>query len=166
VSQKTIREVMLKRRTQTNEPARCATLVPLLALLPQPLELLEIGASAGLCLLPDLYGYEYNGTVHISPTASAGVVPPTFTCATNATTPLPTRNIDVAWRRGLDLEPLRVNDADDVAWLEALVWPDEQDRCARLRQALDVARQTPPHVTGAETCALISRPSRLRLLTL
>jgi hypothetical protein len=30
-----IREVMMKRRTQTNEPARCATLLPLFALLPQ-----------------------------------------------------------------------------------------------------------------------------------
>jgi hypothetical protein len=62
---------MLKRRTETNEPTRCATLLPLLALLPKPLALLEIGASAGLCLLPDLYGYEYNGTVHISPTTRA-----------------------------------------------------------------------------------------------
>jgi hypothetical protein len=146
VSQKTIREVMMRRRTQTNEPARCATLLPLLALLPQPLALLEIGASAGLCLLPDLYGYDYNQTVHISPTVGAGVVPPTFTCATNAKTPLPARNIDVVWRRGLDLEPLRVNDRDDVAWLEALVWPGEQDRRDRLRQALDVARRNPPHV--------------------
>ena len=146
VSQKTIREVMMRRRTQTNEPARCATLLPLLALLPQPLALLEIGASAGLCLLPDLYGYEYKQTVHISPTAGVGVVPPTFTCTTNAKTPLPARNIDVVWRRGLDLEPLQVNDSDDVAWLEALVWPGEQDRCDRLRQALDVARRNPPHV--------------------
>jgi len=78
VSQKNIREVMMKRRTQTNEPARCATLLPLLALLPQPLALLEIGASAGLCLLPDLYGYEYNQTVHISPTSGTGVVPPIY----------------------------------------------------------------------------------------
>jgi uncharacterized protein DUF2332 len=31
--------VMLARRTQTNEPARCAALLPLLALLPQPLAL-------------------------------------------------------------------------------------------------------------------------------
>lgn len=40
------------RRTQTNEPARCATLLPVLASLPQPLALLEVGTSAGLCLLP------------------------------------------------------------------------------------------------------------------
>jgi hypothetical protein len=44
---------MLSRSTQTNEPARCATLLPVLAQLPQPLALNEVGASAGLCLLPD-----------------------------------------------------------------------------------------------------------------
>jgi hypothetical protein len=87
VHHSTIREVMMQRRRQTNEPARCATLLPLLALLPQPLALLEIGASAGLCLLPDLYAYEYNGTVRISPTAAAAVVPPTFRCMTNARVP-------------------------------------------------------------------------------
>jgi hypothetical protein len=47
--------VMLARRTQTNEPARCATLLPLLAALPQPLALIEVGAAAGLCLLVDRY---------------------------------------------------------------------------------------------------------------
>jgi hypothetical protein len=54
-----IREVMLSRTTQTNEPARCSVLLPVLAQLPQPLALLEVGASAGLCLLPDCYGYDY-----------------------------------------------------------------------------------------------------------
>ena len=45
--------VIRARRTQTNEPARCAVLLPALMLLPQPLALLEVGASAGLTLLPD-----------------------------------------------------------------------------------------------------------------
>ncbi len=40
----------MSKRTQTNEPGRCAVLLPLLAALPQPLALLEVGASAGLCL--------------------------------------------------------------------------------------------------------------------
>src|SRR5256885_6397327 len=53
--------LMLMRSTQTNEPGRCASLLPVLAGLPQPLALLEVGASAGLCLLPDFYGYDYGG---------------------------------------------------------------------------------------------------------
>src|SRR5580693_7641796 len=53
--------IMLQRRTQTNEPARCATLLPALALLPGPLALIEVGASAGLTLLFDRYSYDYGG---------------------------------------------------------------------------------------------------------
>ena len=53
--------VMKVRRTQTNEPARCATLLPALAQLPPPLALIEVGASAGLTLLVDRYSYDYAG---------------------------------------------------------------------------------------------------------
>ena len=52
---------MRSRATQTNEPGRCAVLLPVLAALPQPLALLEVGASAGLCLYPDRYAYRYGG---------------------------------------------------------------------------------------------------------
>ncbi len=54
--------VMLSRTTQTNIPARCATLLPALAALPPPLALVEVGASAGLCLYPDRYSYDYGAT--------------------------------------------------------------------------------------------------------
>jgi hypothetical protein len=36
---------MLARATQTNEPARCASLLPILASLPQPLALLEVASQ-------------------------------------------------------------------------------------------------------------------------
>ena len=83
-----IRSVMLARQTQTNEPARCATLVPLLTSLPQPLALLEVGASAGLCLLPDRYGYDY-GHQRLLPDTNGEAPIPVFPCETNDETRTP-----------------------------------------------------------------------------
>src|SRR3954452_25198958 len=136
------------RRTQTNEPARCATLLPLLARLPQPLALLEVGASAGLCLLMDRYAYDYGGH-RVAPVRRVGVDPPTFCCRASADTPLPARGVEVAWRAGLDLEPVRL-DGDSVAWLGALVWAGEGERARLLREALAVARADPPQVVAGD----------------
>jgi hypothetical protein len=140
---------MLARRTQTNEPARCATLLPLLATLPQPLALLEVGASAGLCLLPDRYGYDYDGH-HVPPAQPADAATPTFACRASASTPLPVRGVEVAWRAGLDVEPVDVRDPAQVAWLEALVWPGEGTRLELLRAALQVARADPPRIVRGD----------------
>ena len=54
-----VADTMMTHRTQTNEPGACATLLPLLASLPAPLALVEVDASAGLCLYPDRYSYGY-----------------------------------------------------------------------------------------------------------
>jgi hypothetical protein len=141
--------IIMARRTQTNEPARCATLVPLLARLRPPLALIEVGAAAGLCLLPDYYAYDYDGHV-VAPAQRAGVEPPTFSCRVSESTPLPARGLEVAWRAGLDLDPVDVRDPGDVAWLEALVWPGEGERVRLLREALAVARADPPHVVAGD----------------
>lgn len=136
--------VIMARRTQTNEPARCATLLPLFALLPQPLALIEVGASAGLCLLPDKYAYDY-GSHRVGPTrGEAGA--PLFHCLVNDATPLPQKNVEVVWRAGLDLNPLNVCEDGDVRWLQALVWPGEGERGRLLDEALAVARRDPPRV--------------------
>jgi hypothetical protein len=130
-----VRELMLQRATQTNEPARCATLLPILARLPQPLALIEVGASAGLCLLPDHYGYYY-GRMSIPPRDSGA---PVFACAVDAATPLPPGAPQIVWRAGLDVNPLDVTDHAHVAWLETLVWPEQATRLANLRKAIAVA---------------------------
>jgi hypothetical protein len=139
---------ILARRTQTNEPARCATLLPLLATLPQPLALLEVGAAAGLCLLPDYYAYDYNG--HHVPPSRPAAAPPMFVCHASPSTPLPARNLDIAWRADLDLSPIDVRDPDQTAWLEALVWPGEGNRLQLLRAALEIARLAPPPLTRGD----------------
>src|SRR5437763_10760606 len=87
--------LMLMRSTQTNEPGRCAALLPIFARLPQPLALIEVGASAGLCLLPDCYGYDY-GERRLN--AADGV--PVFPCEVDARKPLPAALRRSAWRVG------------------------------------------------------------------
>jgi hypothetical protein len=137
-----IRAVMLARRTQTNEPARCATLLPVLARLKQPLALLEVGASAGLCLLPDRYGYTY-GAHRIPPSTPEA---PVFAARASAATPLPDALPHVTWRAGLDLSPIDLHDPAQRDWLETLVWPEHAARIERLRAAIRIALADPPPV--------------------
>jgi hypothetical protein len=141
-----IREVMLSRTTQTNEPARCSVLLPVLARLPQPLALLEVGASAGLCLLPDRYGYDY-GTHRIEPAVARA---PVFPCKVAGEVPLPAAVPRIAWRRGIDLNPIDLHSEDGAAWLENLVWPGRQERARRLRAAIAIARCELPTVVKGD----------------
>lgn len=135
-------EVMLARRTQTNEPARCAILLPALAQLPEPLAVIEAGASAGLTLLYDRYSYDYGG----HRLAGADPSAPTLRCQPRGPVPLPRRPPVISWRAGLDLNPLDVTSDDDVRWLTCLVWPGEGDRAQRLADAIAAARRDPPPV--------------------
>jgi hypothetical protein len=64
--------------------------------------------------------------------------------------PLPGALPEVAWRAGLDVEPVDVRDDDAVRWLELLVWPGEEYRLADLRAALEVARADPPRVVRGD----------------
>ncbi|MEU4327003.1 DUF2332 domain-containing protein [Nonomuraea dietziae] len=138
-----VRATMLARSTQTNEAARCAALLPALCLLDGPLALIEVGASAGLCLYPDRYGYRYPGR-ELGPQEGA------FTCEVTGPAPLPDRLPEVVWRVGVDLNPLDVRDPDAVAWLRALVWPWQPERLANLERAVAVVAQDPPRLVRGD----------------
>lgn len=135
--------VMRARRTQTNEVGRCAVLLP--ALPPGPLALVEVGASAGLCLLLDRFGYEL-GSSRIGDAAS----PVHVRCAVTGPMPVPSTIPRVVWRRGLDTHPIDVRDDDAVRWLLACVWPDHPERRRRLEAAVRLARAEPPVVTAGD----------------
>lgn len=136
-----------ERRTQTNEVGRCAPLVAALARIPGPLALLEVGASAGLCAIPERYSYRFGD----APVLGTGE--PLIECAVDGPGLAPGELPDIRWRMGLDLHPLSAADADDRAWLEALIPADRADRLARLRAALATAREDPPPVRAGDALA-------------
>ena len=142
--------VVLARSTQTNEAARCAVLLPVLSRLEGPLSLIEAGASAGLCLYPDRYSYQYDVggrafALHPDTGPSNVVVP----CRINEAA-LPPRLPDVVWRAGADLNPLNVSDSEQIGWLEALVWPEHDERRRRLRAAAHLAATDPAHLVRGD----------------
>lgn len=143
------------RTLQTNEPLRCAALLPALALVDGPIALLELGASGGLCLYPDRYAYRYrsgDGAREHGPAGGSavrldadlrGAVPAILE---REARPLP----DIVWRAGIDLHPLDARRPADRAWLEGLVWPEERERAARIAAALDVVAADPPLLVAGD----------------
>lgn len=141
-----IAELVATRTTQTNEARRTVVTLPALGLVARaaaaPLALLEVGASAGLNLLPDRYGFRI-GAVAAGPEDAAVRID----CAVEGDLhpPVPT-GLEVNWRLGLDLNPLDVRNPQTREWLRALVWPEHPDRLELLDAALEVARRHPPLV--------------------
>ena len=71
---------------------------------------------------------------------------PTLRCGLRGPVPVPARLPEIAWRAGLDLNPLDVTSDDDMRWLSCLVWPGEGDRAERLAAAIATARRSPAPV--------------------
>lgn len=137
--------VMVDRSTQTNEAARTATFLPILAQMPGPVALIEVGCSAGLCLYPDRYGIDYDGA---GPLVADSLV--RIDVATTGPVPMPERLPEVVARIGIDLNPLDVANPDARTWLEALVWPEHSERLARLRAAMKLVAQDPPTLLAGD----------------
>lgn len=160
-----IKPIILSRSTQTNEPGRCACLLPVLAQFEEPLAIIEVGAAAGLCLIPDRYGYNY-GRVRLPASEKEA---PVFPCKASDQTPIPLTRPKIVWRAGLDLNPLDVCKDEDMDWLKTLVWPEHTDRLSRLEAAIAVAKQEPPNIIAGDlldaTEALAAQaPSDARLV--
>ena len=130
---------------QTNEVQRCTMLLPtLLAASAEtglPLELVELGPSAGLNLLLDRYRYRYaNGTfgpgdalVQLAVHEHGGRVPVS----------LLDRELVVRRRRGIDLAPIDATTPEGYLLLRSFVWPGLDERIARLDAAVETLRRMP-----------------------
>ncbi|MEL6890752.1 MAG: DUF2332 domain-containing protein [Actinomycetota bacterium] len=135
-----VEATMSTRATQTNEAARCAAFVPVLAEMHGEVALIEVGASAGLCLFLDRYAYRYDGGERLGDSRLE------IRVDTAHTVKAPQRLPEVSWRAGLDLDPLDVSDADDLSWLQACVWPEHEKRRHRLDLAVEIVGADPPRI--------------------
>jgi len=143
----------LDRTPQTNEVGRSAVLMSgLLAIAERfrlPMRLYELGASAGLNLLLDRYGYDLGGRIY-GDRHSALQLHPRWEGASP-----PHSNVPIVSRAGVDrdaLDPLR-----DGGLLLAYVWPDQPERLARLEAALTIAQSDPPNVENGDAADWIEQ---------
>jgi hypothetical protein len=145
----------LLRPVQTNEVGRSAALLGGFLLIARemrlPLELAEIGASAGLNLRWDRYRYE-SGTEAWGDPASPVRFESTFA---DAVPPLSVP-AEVVERTGCDLRPVDPTSAEGRLTLLSYVWPDQPDRLSRLQGALEVARRVPATLEQADALEWLS----------
>jgi len=136
---------------QTNEVARAWALLPgLLALGAAEVDLVELGASAGLLLCLDRYGYRYRS-------GSWGSGRPRLAGRDRGGPPgsLLRRELSIGRRRGVDVAPVDVTTAEAARLLEAFVWPDQTERLRRLREAVATARDDPPELVAGDYVDLL-----------
>lgn len=127
---------------QTNEVRRSAVLIPALHMIARhfdmPMDLYEIGCSAGLNLRPDHFRLDIGGASY-GPAASGVDLAPRWSG------PTPRRaDLRVSSRTGIDINPL--DPVADETRLLSYLWPDQPDRIARTRAAIRIAAAVPAQI--------------------
>jgi hypothetical protein len=149
--------VLVERGVQTNEVGRAAALAPGFLTVAQetglPLRILEMGTSAGLNLRWDHFRYQAApawgdaNSLVVLKGAWKTTVPP-FAVTTT-----------VVERAGCDPNPVDPTTDEGRLTLMSYVWPDQRDRFAMLRGAIEVARRVPADVERASAVDWL--PARL-----
>jgi hypothetical protein len=136
---------------QTNEVGRANALMSGLLVVAErfrkPIRLFELGASAGLNLVLDRYGYDLGGTIAGDP-ASPLQLKPEWTGAAP-----PRAAVKIAQGIGVDINPMDVR--GDRERLLAYVWADQRWRIGQLETALDLAADNPPPVEQGDAASWV-----------
>ena len=149
---------LVEHGVQTNEVGRAAALAPGFLTVARetglPLRILEMGTSAGLNLRWDQFRYETAARAWgdaRSPVVLRGAWE----------TPVPPFDVTAAVveRAGCDPSPVDPTTDDGRLTLMSYVWPDQDERFALLRGAIEVARRVPADVERASAVDWL--PARL-----
>lgn len=150
-----VAEHLTTRGTQTNEVGRCATTLPALEVVQRdveaPLALVEVGASAGLNLRLDDYGYGWSPDEGGEGDEAVAIGPDRPVQLRSRwrgphRPALPSVHPIIEHRIGIDRAPVDVTDPEAVRWLIACQWPEQVERLDRCRAALGAAAADPPPV--------------------
>lgn len=148
-----ILDLLVTRTVQTTYVERCGILLPLISAVAgqagEPLNLIEVGCSAGVLLTFDKYAYDLSDGGHIgSPDALL-----TISCDMHGGPPV--RIPRIARRIGLDLHPIDVRSLEQRQWITALSIPELCIQRERLNTALDVVAETQIELHEGDALALI-----------
>lgn len=139
------------RYTQTNECRRCVALLPMVMMAPfDRFHLVDVGTSAGLNLALDRYRYRF-GHLEWGPES-----PVVLTAESRGADPS-LHGLEVLSRTGLDLNPLDPGDEEARRWLDALIWPEHEERRDRLRRALAIIEETRIEMIRGDALATLPR---------
>lgn len=145
--------------TNTNEVGRCVALHAGFRAVAKeagaPLNLIEIGPSAGLNMIWDRYAVRYSkgaGTYFTEPREAALVLD----CELRGDKISPTGPAPkIESRVGLELNPVDLDDPKQRDWLKALVWPDNAARFARLERAIEIRGGANLEIRAGDALALL-----------
>lgn len=141
---------------QTNEIARSAMLLPGFLTVARetgwPLDLCEIGASAGLNLLFDSFHYRYGDAEWGDPASPVRLAPE----VRGRAVPL-NGEINVRHRSGCDIAPVDFADAAARLRLRSFIWADQAARLARLDAALSLAEKLQPRLVRADAAEFVEK---------
>ncbi len=163
-----LRAILPTARLQTNEVTRCANLLPAFLLAyqrggHQALNMIELGASAGLNLLWNQYGYRYSQASGGQTTENLLVknqhAPVQVSCQVVTTQPFPLTSMTtlprVARCEGIEICPRDLHNERDMRWVRAAIWPEELERYRTLDTALAFAQHNPLPMHTGDACDLL-----------
>ena len=143
---------------QTNEVRRSAAVTPALHIVANrfglPIDLVEVGCSAGLNLRGDRFHLKAGDAAYGPPEAPVQLAPDWTGDAP------PAAELRIASRTGLDLNPL--DPAREADRLVSYIWPDQPDRIARTQAAIDIASSTPADLVRTDAVDWLEQNLRPR----
>lgn len=152
-----ILELLRTRSVQTTYAERCrAILAPMGEIARQagePLNLVEIGCSAGVLLVFDKFAYRMNDQGVVGPADAPLQLEGELRGGGELFIPR------IGSRTGIDLHTIDAKSEEERRWLLALCFPELRDEQARLARALDVIAAT--DITLHEGDALVHLPTAM-----